>query len=90
MAAVEQHVRLLEGAEGLCPAIFAESFFKQLLQMLDMPITCDVDRAPRDPTGNCPSGAPLRPLLVCFLKFRDRDMILAEARKRRKLLFENT
>lgn len=42
------------------------------------------------PTGARPEGAPPRPFLVRFLNFRDRDMILAEARKPPELPYENT
>lgn len=83
-------VGLPEGEEGSHPAIFAESLFKNVLKLPDMPPTYVVERAHRVPTGRHPEGAPPRPFLVRFLNYRDRDMILAEARKHAELPYENT
>lgn len=82
-------VGLPEGAEGTVTTTFAEQFFKSLLTLGDLPPTYIVERAHRVPTGARPSGAPPRPFLVRFLNYRDRDMILAEARKHQDLKFEN-
>lgn len=81
-------VGLPEGAEGAKSTVFSEQFFKQLLALKDLPPTYVVERAHRVPTGNRPPphGAPPRPFLVYLLNYRDRDMILAEARKHPKLL----
>lgn len=82
-------VGLPEGAEGDRPAQFSEHFFKQLLAMPDMPPTYVVERAHRVPMGNRPPGAFPRPFLVHFLNFRDRDMILMQARKTQELKHDN-
>lgn len=83
-------VGLPEGSEGDKPAQFAELFFKQLLSIQEMPPTYVVERAHRVPTGNRPPGAFPRPFLVRFLNFRDRDMLLTQARKLQDLRHENT
>lgn len=44
-------VGLPEGAEGDKTAMFAEQFFKQILQLADLPPTYVVERAHRVPTG---------------------------------------
>lgn len=83
-------VGLPEGEEGSRPAIFAESLFKNLLNLPDMPPTYVVERTHRVSMGRRPEGAPPWPFLVRFLNYRDRDMILAEARKHPELPYENT
>lgn len=83
-------VGLPEGAEDSLPAAFAESLFKNLLSLPDMPPTYVDERAHRVPMGHRQEGAPQRPFLVQFLNFRDRDMILAEAQKHSELPYENT
>lgn len=83
-------VGLSEGAEGDTTATFAEQFFKQILQLGDLPPTYVVERAHRVPAGVRPPGTFPRPFLVRFLNYRDRDMILRESRKHHRLRFENT
>lgn len=83
-------VGLPDGAEGSCPAIFAKSLFKNILNLPDMPPTYVVERAHRVPTDCRPKGAPLRQFLVRFLNYQDRYMILAEAQKHPELPYENT
>lgn len=51
-------VGLPEGAEGQKPAIFAETLFKQLLNLPDMMPTYVVERAHRVPMGKRLGGAP--------------------------------
>lgn len=82
-------VGLPEGVEGSTPSTFAEQFFKSLLSLGDLPPTYVAERAHRVPTGARPSGAPPRPFLVRFLNYKDRDMLLAEARKHQDLKYEN-
>lgn len=82
-------VGLPEGAEGDKTTTFAELFFKQLLSLQDLPPTYVIERAHRVPTGNRPPGAFPRPFLVRFLNYRDRDMILTQARKQQDLRYEN-
>lgn len=67
-------IGLPEGAEGRDSAIFAESLFKQLLNLPDMPPTYVVERAHRVPMGKQPEGAPPRPFLVRLLNYRNRDI----------------
>lgn len=83
-------VGLPEGVEGAKTTMFAEQFFKQILQLADLPPTYVVERAHRVPTGVRPPGTFPRPFLVRFLNYRDRDMILTESRKHQELRFENT
>lgn len=87
------NVRVLglpEGAEGDRPAEFAEAFFKTLLELREVPPTYVVERDHRVPTGRRVVGAPPRPFLVRFLNYRDRDLILREARKHPTLPYEHT
>lgn len=78
-------VGLPEKAEGTQPALFAYKFFKDLLQLTDISPIYVVERAHRVPLGNYPPGAPPRPFLLRFLKFRNRDRILAEAHEKEEL-----
>lgn len=80
---------LPEGAEGLHPAVFAESLFKKMLNLPDMPPNYIFERAYSIPTGKRPASTLPRLFLVHFLNFRDRDMILAKARKHPELPYEN-
>lgn len=82
-------VGLSEGAEGATPVLFTEQFFKTLLSLRDLPTTYTMDRAHWVPSGTRPPGSLPRPFLVRFLNYRDRDMLLAEARKHQDLKFEN-
>lgn len=51
-------VGLPDGEEVSRPAVFAESLFKKLLKLPDMPTTYVVERAHRVPTGRRPEGGP--------------------------------
>lgn len=82
-------VGLPEGEEGANPVEFAEAFFKKLLGLQHLSPVYVVERAHRVPTGRRPAGARPRAFLVRLLNFRDRDLILAEARKHPELKHEN-
>lgn len=82
-------VGLPEGAEGSNPIVFAETFFKQLLNLQHLSPVYVVERAHRVSSGRGPAGAWPRAFLVCLLNFRDRDLILAEACKHPELKYEN-
>lgn len=84
------NVRVLGLPEGDHPAEFAEVFFKSLLDIQEVSPTYVVERAHRVPTGRRVVGAPPRPFLVRFLNYRDRDLILREARKHPTLPYEHT
>lgn len=82
-------VGLPECAEGQNPVVFAETFFKQLLGLQQLSPVYVVERAHRVPTGRRPAGAWPRAFLFRLLNFRDRDLILAEARKHPELKHDN-
>lgn len=74
-------VGLPKGSEGVHPTSFAESFFKEILSLTKVSSVYIVEGANRIPTGPRLQGSPPRPSLVCFLNYRDQDLLLAEARK---------
>lgn len=87
------NIRILglpERAEGSKPAEFAESFLIQLLDLPAMPPTFVVERAHRVPPTPPIPGAPARPFLLRLLNYRDRDRVLAAARTKQDLRYENS
>lgn len=82
-------IGLPEKIEGNKPAEFAESFLISLLDLPAMPPTFVVERAHRIPPTPPIPGNPPRPLLLRLLNSRDRDRILAAARAKQELRFNN-
>lgn len=82
-------IDLPERAEGSKPAEFAESFLLSLLDIPAMPPTYVVKRAHRVPPTPPVPGAPPRPFFLRLLKYRDRDKLLAAAREKQDLRFNN-
>lgn len=82
-------VGLPEKTEGNKPAEFVESFLISLLDLPAMSPTFVVERAHRIPPTPPAPGNPPRPLLLRLLNFRDRDKILAAARDKQELRFNN-
>lgn len=70
-------VGLTEGVEGDNSGTFAESLFKQVLNLQRVSPAYQVKRVARVPTGARIPGAPPCLFLVWLLNFRDRDLILA-------------
>lgn len=84
-----QVVGLPEGAEGDNPATFAESLFKQVLNLQRVSSAYQVERVHRVPNGVRIPGAPARSFLVRFLNLWDRDLILAEVRRQQTIRYDN-
>lgn len=82
-------IGLSERAEGSRPAEFAETFLISLLDLPAMPPTFVVERAHRVPPTPPIPGNPPRPFLLKLLNYRDRDRILAAAREKQDLRFNN-
>lgn len=80
---------LPEQAEGSRPAEFAETFLISLLDLPAMPPTFVVERAHRVPATPLIPGNPPQPFLLKLLNYRDRDRILAAAREKQDLRFNN-
>lgn len=85
-----QILGLLERAEGPRPAEFAETFLAQLLDIQDLPPTFVVEWAHRVSPTPSVTGAPAKPLLLRMLNYRDHDRILAAARNKPDLQYENS
>lgn len=81
-------VGLPEGVEGSHP-IFAESFFRQLLNLMQISLTYIVKWAHEVLICPRPTCSPPRPFLVRFLHFWDRNLVLEEARKKPQLQYDN-
>lgn len=82
-------LELPEHAEGSRPAEFAETFLLSLLELPAMPPTYVIERAHRVPPIPPIPGAPPRPFLLRLLNYRDRDKLLAAAREKQDLRFNN-
>lgn len=80
---------LTEGAEGTDPTAFAERLLQQLLPSACFSPFFMVERAHRIPSTRGPQGAPPRTFIFKLLHFRDRDMVMKEARSQDELRFEN-
>lgn len=87
------NVRLIglpERAEGSHPELFAEQLLREVLSPLTLSTCFVIERAHRIPTKALPPGAPPRPFIMKVLNYRDRDVILAAARQKGEILYENT
>lgn len=82
-------IGLPEKTEGNKPAEFAETVLISLLDLPAMPPTFVVERAHRVPPTPPIPGNPPRPFLLRLLNYRDRDRILAAARDKQELRFNN-
>lgn len=82
-------VGLPEGAEGRDPAAYTEKLLRDLLPQAPFSPYFAVERAHRMPSVKGPPGAPPRTFIFRLLNFRDRDLVLREARKLEELRYEN-
>lgn len=80
---------LPEKAEGPRPAEFVEVFLSELLDLCTMPLIFVVKRAHRIPPMPPSPGAPARPILLRLLNYYYCDRILAAARPKQDLRYEN-
>lgn len=83
-------VGLPEGAEGMDPTAFTERLLKDLLPGARFSPFFTIERAHRMPATRGPQGSPPRTFIFKMLHFKDRDMILREARALQELKYENT
>lgn len=86
------NIRILglpERAEGPNPELFAEQLIRTLLSPITLSSCFIIERAHRIPTRALPPGAPVRPFIIKVLNYRDRDTILAAARKKGTVTYEN-
>lgn len=83
-------LELPEGAEGNHPNTFTESLLHTLLPRAYFSTQFVVERAHRILPVRGPQGAPPRTLIFKLLTFRDRDLVLWEARNVGELKCENT
>lgn len=87
------NVRILglpERAEGSKPELFAEQLIREVLSPITLSASFVIERAHRIPTRPLPPGAPPRPFIMKVLNYRDRDGILAAARQKGEISYENT
>lgn len=82
-------VGLPESAEGRDPAAYTEKLLRELLPQAPFSPYFAVERAHRMPSVRGPPGAPPRTFIFRLLNFRDRDLVLREARKLEELRYEN-
>lgn len=80
---------LLEQAEVSRPAEFAETFLPTLLDLSSRPPTCEVERVHRVPPTPPILGNPPRPFLLKLLNYRERNRVLAVARVKQDLRYNN-
>lgn len=83
-------VGLLEGADEQEPTIFMEHLLCTLLPRAQFSPHFVVERAHRMPLARGPQGSPPHTFIFRLLNFRDRDLILREARKIEEQWFKNT
>lgn len=82
-------VGLPEGREGRDPEAYTEQLLRNLLPQAPFSAHFAVERAHRMPSTRGPPGTPPRTFIFRLLNFRDRDLILREARKVGELRTEN-
>lgn len=82
-------VGLPEGVEGRDPEAYTEHLLRTLLPQAPFSTHFAVERAHRMPSVRGPPGAPPRTFIFRMLNFRDRDLILREARRAGELRSEN-
>ncbi|KAM9316655.1 proto-oncogene tyrosine-protein kinase ROS [Gastrophryne carolinensis] len=86
------NVRILglpEKAEGASPEQFVENLIKETLAPVNLTTFFTVERAHRIPMRPLPPGTPPRPFIFKVLHYRDRDAILAAARMKGAVTFNN-
>lgn len=86
------NVRILclpERAEGTRPGLFIEQLIQDCLSPIELFPCFIVEPANRIPTLALPPGAPPCPFIIKILNYRDRDAIIAAARRKGKLTYEN-
>lgn len=81
-------VGLPEGVEGSDPTAFTENLLRSLLPQAQFSPFFVVERAHRMPASRGAPGAPPRTFIFRLLNFRDRDLVLREARKLDALRYE--
>lgn len=81
---------LPERAKGSRPIEFTEQLLTEVFGLTDLPPTFVMERAHRVLPAPPRPGAPPRPLLLWFLYYRDRDSILATARAKPVIIYEDT
>ena len=74
-------VGLPEGEEGADPVSFIENWLHSIMPAKSLTPFFSIERAHRVPGRRPPLGAPSRPLLAKLLHYKDRDIILQEARR---------
>lgn len=85
-----QLIGIQENIEGPQPS----KFFAQLLQDVFgqdiFPSPPELDRAHRSFAAKPGPGNRPRPVIVCFHRYQNKDLVIWEARKRRTLMYQNT
>lgn len=84
------NLRLVGLPGGQDPEAYTEQLLRTLLPQAQFSTHFAVERAHRMPSVRGPPGAPPRTFIFRMLNFRDRDLILKEARKVGELRSENT
>ena len=79
-----------EKAEGPSTDLFVEDLITQGLQPRGLSKFFGVERAHRVPGKRPPPGAPPRTIIARIFNFRDRDIILQEARVAPPVTYQNT
>lgn len=74
-------IGLPEGSEGPDTSAYTERLLRSLFPQVAFSSYFAVERAHRMPPARGPPGAPPRTFIFRLLNFRDRDLILCEARK---------
>lgn len=73
---------LPERAEGTRPEILPEQLIQDCLSPIELSPCFIIECAHRILTRALPPGAPTRPFIMKLLNYRDRDAIIAAARKK--------
>lgn len=74
-------VNLQEGGEGADPVRFFADWIPSVLGQQHFPEPLVIERAHRSPTSRSPGEGRPRSILICLLKYQDRDKILRIAAK---------